>query len=74
MPAKTSRRDFLLQTAAAATLVTAATRSAAVEAAAAKLPKIKVGQIGVGHSHASGKIEVLRSSADSAGRRRRGES
>jgi len=64
MPSKTSRRDFLLKTASAATLVTAATRSTTVKASTSALQKIKVGQIGTGHSHASGKIQVFGSSPD----------
>ena len=64
MPSKTSRRDFLLKTASAATLVTAAARSATVKASTPIRKKIKVGQIGVGHSHAAGKVEVFRNSPD----------
>jgi predicted dehydrogenase len=61
MSINSSRRDFLVNTAAAAALIAQAKGTAAAESASSKL---KVGQIGTGHSHAKGKIQVLRNSAD----------
>ena len=59
-----SRRDFLRQSAQATTLISASTWSASALAAVSTKEKLKVGQIGVGHSHAAGKMQVLRNSPD----------
>lgn len=58
MSRHTTRRTFLQATAAATILGTTLSHSARAER-----PKIKVGQIGVGHAHAS-KLEVYRKSPD----------
>lgn len=55
-----SRREFLQQTAVGAGLAAVASISRAAEPTR---PRIKVGQIGVGHAHAS-KLSVYRSSTD----------
>jgi predicted dehydrogenase len=55
-----SRRHFLQTLAAATSAAALADRSAAAEPAR---PKIKIGQIGVGHAHAT-KLEVYRRSPD----------
>ncbi len=52
------RRDFL-----AATLATAVGTSAPLRGATEK-PRLKVGQIGVGHGHASGKMSAMRKLSD----------
>lgn len=54
------RRTFLQNTFALAAASTA-TRAFAVDAAP---PKIKIGQIGTGHSHAAGKMDAIRLLAD----------
>ena len=66
MPTNSSRREFLLNTASVAAVVSGAARCPAAEATSPKgvSPRVKVGQIGVGHSHAKGKIDVLRNSPD----------
>ncbi|MEZ5303665.1 MAG: Gfo/Idh/MocA family oxidoreductase [Verrucomicrobiales bacterium] len=73
-------RRRLLQTAAAAACASALTRPS--RAADPKPAKIRIGQIGVGHAHASGKMESYRASEDfevvgiaepDAGRRARAE-
>ena len=61
MPTNSSRRAFLMKTAAAAAWVSQAERSTAADKPSSVL---KVGQIGTGHSHAKGKVQVLRQSAD----------
>jgi predicted dehydrogenase len=57
---KMERRDFLLSASAAACLGIASTSSAAQ----AKKEKIKIGQIGTGHAHASGVFSQLRQVTD----------
>ncbi|TWU27509.1 Gfo/Idh/MocA family protein [Bythopirellula polymerisocia] len=59
-----SRREFLFQRFPLAALATTAVCSSTSTAAATTPRRIKVGQIGVGHSHAAGKIQVLRGSPD----------
>ena len=56
MSAPRTRRDFLRASAAATVL--------ARHAAWAKPEKIRIGQIGTGHAHASGKMEAARASED----------
>jgi predicted dehydrogenase len=51
-----SRRNFLVTTAAASL--------APFVARAAEKPRIRIGQIGTGHAHASGKMDTLRASPD----------
>jgi len=55
-PFLASRRDFLL-TAAAASLAPFVARGA-------EKPRIKIGQIGTAHAHASGKMDTMRASAE----------
>jgi len=57
-----SRRDFFHHATAAAAAI-ALTRQEAM-AASRKHEPIKIGQIGVGHSHAKGKMEAYRQSSD----------
>ena len=59
-----SRRDFLLQNAPAAALASLAMHTSFATAGQSSRKRLKVGQIGVGHSHAKGKMEVLRQSPD----------
>jgi predicted dehydrogenase len=59
-----SRRGFLLGTLPAAALTSAVARTVGAAAPVAGRPPIKVGQIGVGHSHAAGKMQVLRESTE----------
>ena len=54
------RRDFLLSAGAAACVGIASSSSAAT----AKKAKIKIGQIGTGHAHASGVFSQLRQTDD----------
>ncbi len=60
MRSASSRREFILSSSAAAALVASARCSAAETAK----PRVRVGQIGVGHSHAVGKLQVFRNSPD----------
>lgn len=55
------RRTFLQNTLALAAATTTAARAVAADAAP---PKIKIGQIGTGHAHAAGKMDAIRSLAD----------
>lgn len=61
MHSNSSRREFFLQSASVAALAGAAARCPAADS---KSPRLRVGQIGVGHSHAAGKMQVLRTSPD----------
>lgn len=64
MPLNIDRRDFLRR-ASTTTLVTSTLAQMALAASTGPAKRrIKVGQIGVGHSHAEGKLEVLRASSD----------
>ncbi len=60
------RRDFLQATVCGAAAATAALQGLAPHVAVSDTPgaKIRVGQIGVGHAHASGKMHTLRKLAD----------
>ena len=60
----TSRRQFLQNSSRSAAAVSVASLLAQTAAAQADSPRVKVGQIGVGHPHADGKMEVFRSSSD----------
>lgn len=53
------RRTFLQNT-----LAVAAASSSSRAVADVKLPKLKIGQIGTGHSHAAGKMDAIRSLAE----------
>lgn len=55
-----TRRDFVQITAAGAL----ATLSGTGRAESSPKPRIKIGQIGTGHAHASGKMETIRASDD----------
>lgn len=59
-----SRRDFLLQSTGAVALASLTARSSLAISSQSDGKKLKIGQIGVGHSHAKGKMEVLRQSPD----------
>ena len=60
-----SRRNFLARSLRTATVTTAATLLSQEQSFGATTPKkIKIGQVGVGHSHAKGKLEAFRHSAD----------
>ena len=58
------RRQFLHQLGAAPLAASAASWVLAAPSAASAKPKIRVGQIGVAHSHAAGKIATMRKFAD----------
>jgi len=64
MPSNSSRRDFLFHGIPVAAFASTAVYAGRASAALAKSKRIKVGQIGVGHSHAAGKMEVFRNSPD----------
>jgi len=64
MPKSSSRRDFLLHNVPLAAVASTAVYMSRATADVPKSRRIKVGQIGVGHSHAAGKIQVLRNSLD----------
>ncbi|MFO1022947.1 MAG: Gfo/Idh/MocA family oxidoreductase [Planctomycetales bacterium] len=63
MSALFARRDFLHHAAALSTGLATANLFAVDQEASAKQPRIKIGQIGVGHAHAS-KISAYRASPD----------
>ncbi len=64
MPNNSSRRDFLFHNIPVAAVASTTAFAALASADETKPKRIKVGQIGVGHSHAAGKMEVLRNSPD----------
>ena len=59
-----TRREFLLDKIPAATLASMMTGFSRAQASGPDRKKLKIGQIGVGHSHAKGKMSALRSSPD----------
>ena len=63
---KLERRDFLLSAGAAACagIASASSTATAATAATAKKAKIRLGQIGTGHAHASGVFSQLRQTDD----------
>ena len=64
MKSKSSRRQFLHQSGRTAALVSTLSLLGKARAAKSKKAPIKVGQIGVGHAHADGKMKALRNSPD----------
>ena len=61
------RRNFLTMVSAAAAGLSLA--DSAANAAAGRKPKIKIGQIGTGHAHASGVFKQLKQASDFEDRR-----
>ncbi len=65
MKNRLSRRDFLVRSTQTTTIVTAAAAAlSSNEVFGSSGSKIKIGQIGVGHAHAKGKIKAYRNSSD----------